>query len=135
MLNRFVIGLVQADFGLKRQRAEAERRERERQEEERKRQEEARRLAEAELRWRDEQRRVERTERLVKMWRRGDSGRSASPDTRRGVRNLSSLQQDVTANRGFLRGLPLSSPSPESPGRRRRAARNGAPLRPSPSSR
>jgi hypothetical protein len=54
---------------VKRQRAEAELRERQRQEDERKRQEEAQRLAEAELRWREELARVERLEQLEKVWR------------------------------------------------------------------
>jgi hypothetical protein len=69
-LNKFIIGLVRAALGLKRQRAEAERRERERQEEERKRQEEARRLEEAERAWREEQARVERLIRLEAVWTR-----------------------------------------------------------------
>jgi hypothetical protein len=70
MLNKFLVGLVRAALGVKRQRAEAELRERQRQEDERKRQEEARRLADAELRWREEQARVERLERLETVWRR-----------------------------------------------------------------
>jgi hypothetical protein len=70
ILNKFLVGLVRAALAVKRQRAEAERRERERQEDERKRQAEARRLAEAELRWREEQPRVERLERLETIWRR-----------------------------------------------------------------
>jgi hypothetical protein len=44
MLNKFIIGLIRAALGVKRQREEAERRERQRQEDERKRQEEAQRL-------------------------------------------------------------------------------------------
>jgi hypothetical protein len=70
LLNKFVIGLVRAALGVKRQRAEAERREKERQEAERLRQEEARRAAEAELRWREEQVKVERLEQLAKLWKR-----------------------------------------------------------------
>jgi hypothetical protein len=70
LLNKFMIGLIRAALGVKRQRAEAERRERERQEEERKRQEEARRLEEAERRWREEQARVERLLRLEDVWTR-----------------------------------------------------------------
>jgi hypothetical protein len=70
LLNKFMIGLVRASLGLKRQRAEAERRERERQVEERKWQEEARRLDEAERSWREEQARVERLMRLEAVWTR-----------------------------------------------------------------
>jgi hypothetical protein len=73
LLNKFMIGLVRAALGVKRQRAEAERRERERKEEERKRQEEARRLEEAERRWREEQARVERLVRLEAVWSRNVS--------------------------------------------------------------
>jgi hypothetical protein len=70
LLNKFIIGLIRAALGLKRQRAEADRRQRERQEEERKRQEEARRLEEAERAWREEQARVERLIRLEAVWTR-----------------------------------------------------------------
>jgi hypothetical protein len=70
LLNKYMIGLVRAALGVKRQRTEAERRERERQEEERKRKEEARRLEEAERSWREEQARVERLVRLEMIWRR-----------------------------------------------------------------
>jgi hypothetical protein len=69
-LNAFIVGLVRAALGVKRQRADAEERERVRQEEERRRQEEAGRLAEAERRWREEQGRVERLERLLEGWER-----------------------------------------------------------------
>jgi len=62
---------------VKRQRADAERRERERQEQERQRQEEARRLAEAELRWHQEQAKVERLVRLDVVWRRNQSLRES----------------------------------------------------------
>ena len=55
LLNRIIIGLVRAALGLKRQRAEAEAARLKREEEERLRQEEARRLAEAALRWREEE--------------------------------------------------------------------------------
>jgi hypothetical protein len=66
-LNKFIVGLVRTALGAKRQRAEAEHRERERQEDERKRQEEANRLADAELRWREEQAKVQRLERLATL--------------------------------------------------------------------
>ena len=69
-LNKFIIGLVRAALSVKRQRAEAEERERQRQDEERQRQEEARRLAEIELRWRQEQARVEHLERMFAVWER-----------------------------------------------------------------
>jgi hypothetical protein len=69
-LNKFLVGLVRAALGLKEQRAEAERQELERQERERKRQEEARREAEAALRWREEEARMQRLEQLAKLWRR-----------------------------------------------------------------
>jgi hypothetical protein len=72
MLNKFVIGLIRGALGVKRQREEAERRECQRLEDERKRQEEARRLAVAELRWREEQARIERLERLGAMWTRNE---------------------------------------------------------------
>jgi len=70
MLNRFVIGLVRAALGLKRQRAEAEARAKKEAEEQRLREEEPRRLAEAVLRWREEEGRIERLDRLADMWRR-----------------------------------------------------------------
>jgi hypothetical protein len=76
MLNKFIIGLVRAALGVQQQRAEADRREQERQEEERKRQEEAKRLAEAEMRWREEQGSVERLEQLATIWRRNRRLRS-----------------------------------------------------------
>jgi hypothetical protein len=67
MLNKFLIGLLRAAVALKTQRAEAARRERERKEEERRRQEEAKLQAAAELRWREEQARIKRLERLANV--------------------------------------------------------------------
>jgi hypothetical protein len=72
ILNKFLIGLVRAALGLKKQRADAEQRERERQEQERRRQEEARRAAEAALRWREEEGRMQRFDRLASVWRRNE---------------------------------------------------------------
>jgi hypothetical protein len=85
MLNKFLVGLVRAALGVKEQRAETERREKERQEEERKRQEEARRLAEAELRWREEKARVGRLERLLEMWRRNQELRTVVANLQKAV--------------------------------------------------
>jgi hypothetical protein len=75
LLNRFLVGLVRAALGLKKQRADAERRERERQEEEKKRLEEARRQEAAEQRWREEQAKVERLERLADLWQQNQRSR------------------------------------------------------------
>jgi hypothetical protein len=93
MLNKFLVGLVRAALGVKRQRTEAERRERERQEEERKRQEEARRLAEVELRWREEQARVERFERLHLLWRRNQGLRELVAAVRGAVGEVNSASE------------------------------------------
>src|SRR5205085_2680974 len=70
ILNKFLVGLVRAALGLKKQRTDAERRQHERQQEERRRQVEARRQAEAALRWRVEQGKMERFDRLAVIWRR-----------------------------------------------------------------
>ncbi|MDP1572194.1 MAG: hypothetical protein Q8L86_19525 [Vicinamibacterales bacterium] len=70
LLNRFLVAVIRAALGVKRQRADAERSARGRQEQERLRQDEARRLAEVELRWREEQARMDRLERLASLWNR-----------------------------------------------------------------
>jgi hypothetical protein len=84
-LNTFIVGLVRAALGVKRQRAEAEEQERVRKEDEHKRQEEARRVAEAERRWREEQGRVERLERLLEVWGRHNRLRELVATLRRAV--------------------------------------------------
>jgi hypothetical protein len=76
---------VKAALGLKKQRADAEQRARQQEELERRRQEEARRLAETELRWREEKARVERLERLAAMWRRNRELRNLVEELRTAV--------------------------------------------------
>jgi hypothetical protein len=69
-LNTYIVGLVRAALATQRQRVEAERLEHQRREDERRRQEEARQLAESQRRWREEQGKVERLDRLRDLWER-----------------------------------------------------------------
>lgn len=92
-LNVFLIGLVRAALGLKRQRAEAERIERERLEAERVRQEEGKRQAAAEHRWREEQARIERLDRLAAVWERHQRLRDVVTDLRATIGEVQSDSQ------------------------------------------
>ena len=98
LLNKFLVGLVRAALGLKKQRVDAERRERERQEAERRRQQEARRQAQAALRWREEQGKTERLERLASVWRRNQ-------ELRQLVASVQAAVGDVEANSELGRWL------------------------------
>lgn len=69
-LNKFIIGLIRAALALKQQRAEAEQREREHQESERLRREAEARAEAARLRWREEQAKIQRLERLSEVFER-----------------------------------------------------------------
>lgn len=87
IINRFIVGLVRAALGLKHQHAEAERRESERQEAERRREEEAQRQAKIARRWREEQGKVERLERLAQVWRRNQELRRLAQEIRSATRD------------------------------------------------
>ena len=91
MMNRFIVALVRAALGLKQQRAEAERRAEEAREAERQRLDEARRHAEIERKWQEEQGKVERLERLAKVWRRNQ-------ELRRLVADIESAVGEVAAD-------------------------------------
>jgi hypothetical protein len=69
-LNTYIVGLVRAALTTQRQRVEAERLEQQRRDDERRRQKEARQLAESQRRWREEQGKVERLDRLRELWER-----------------------------------------------------------------